>query len=102
MRRFSISRRCRFGLTVSALVSGHASSETRLPAPKAVGEPAVIVEGIPGFYPRFGFDPAVPLGFISPDTKIPDDAFMVKRLPGYSPDLAGQIVYPEAFDVLAH
>jgi len=25
---------------------------------------------------------------------------MVKRLPGYSPDLAGRIVYPAAFDAL--
>src|SRR5436190_23096379 len=32
--------------------------------------------------------------------KIPDDAFMVKRLPGYSPDLAARIVYPVAFDAL--
>jgi hypothetical protein len=29
--------------------------------------------------------------------KIPDEAFMVKRLPGYSPDLAGRIVYPATF-----
>jgi len=27
---------------------------------------------------------------------------MVKRLPGYSPDLAGRIVYPPAFDVLGY
>jgi len=27
---------------------------------------------------------------------------MVKRLPGYSPDLAGRIVYPAAFDVLGY
>ena len=34
--------------------------------------------------------------------EIPDDAFMVKRLPGYSPDLAGRIVYPAAFDALGY
>jgi putative acetyltransferase len=66
------------------------------------GEPAVMVEGIPAYYPRFGFEPASLLGFISPDPKIPDDAFMVKRLPGYSPSLAGRIVYPAAFDALGH
>jgi putative acetyltransferase len=66
-----------------------------------VGEPAVMVEGIPGYYPRFGFEPAIALGFISPNPNIPDEAFMVKRLPGYSPGLAGRIVYPAAFDVLA-
>jgi len=66
------------------------------------GEPAVMVEGIPAYYPRFGFEQASALGFISPHPKIPDDAFMVKRLPGYSPDLAGRIVYPPAFDVLGY
>jgi putative acetyltransferase len=64
------------------------------------GEPAVFVEGIPGYYPRFGFEPAIALGFISPDPKIPDEAFMVTRLPGYSPDLASRIVYPASFDAL--
>ena len=34
--------------------------------------------------------------------KIPDEALMVKRLPGYSPDLAGRIVYPAAFDALGY
>jgi putative acetyltransferase len=66
------------------------------------GEPAVMVEGIPAYYPRFGFERASVLGFISPHPKIPDDAFMVKRLPGYSHDLAGRIVYPAAFDALGY
>jgi len=66
------------------------------------GVPAIRVEGIPAYYPRFGFERATALGFISPDPKIPDDAFMVKRLPGYSPDLAGQIIYPAAFGVLGY
>ncbi len=30
------------------------------------GEPAVMVEGIPAYYPRFGFEQASALGFISP------------------------------------
>src|SRR4051795_10325449 len=67
---------------------------------EAAGEPAVMVEGISAYYPRFGFEQASALGFISSHPKIPDDAFMVKRLPGYSADLAGRIVYPAAFDVL--
>jgi len=66
------------------------------------GEPAVLVEGIPGYYPRFGFEPASALGFISPAPGIPDEAFMVKRLPGYASELAGRIVYPATFDVLGH
>jgi putative acetyltransferase len=66
------------------------------------GEPAVMVEGIPGYYPRFGFEQATALGFIAPDPKIPDEAFMVKRLPGFTPDIAGRIVYPAAFDALGY
>ncbi len=66
------------------------------------GEPAVMVEGIPAYYPRFGFERASALGFIAPHPKIPDEAFMVKRLAGYTPDLAGRIVYPAAFDVLGY
>jgi len=68
---------------------------------EAAGEPAVMVEGIAAYYPRFGFERASAFGFIAPHPKIPDDAFMVKRLPGYSPDLAGRIVYPAAFEALA-
>ena len=67
---------------------------------EAAREPVVMVEGIPRYYPRFGFEQAIPLGFISPDPTIPDDAFLIKRLPGYSSDLAGRIVYPAAFAAL--
>jgi putative acetyltransferase len=69
---------------------------------EAAGEPAVMVEGIAAYYPRFGFERASALGFISPHPKIPDDAFMLKRLRGYSPDLAGRIVYPAPFDALGY
>lgn len=66
----------------------------------AAGEPAVLVEGIPAYYPRFGFERARPLGFTAAHASIPDDAFMVKRLAGYRDDLAGRVVYPAAFDHL--
>jgi putative acetyltransferase len=69
---------------------------------EAAGEPAVLVEGIPAYYPRFGFERAGPLGFGAPHASIPDDAFMVKKLPGYDPALAGRVVYPEAFDHLSY
>src|SRR4051812_22815556 len=59
-------------------------------------------EGIPAYYPRFGFEQASALGFVSPHPKIPDEAFMVNRLAGYSPDLAGRIVYPAAFAALGY
>ena len=63
------------------------------------GEPAVLVVGHPEYYPRFGFERASALGFIPPNP-MRDDAFMVKRLPGYTPELAGRIVYPSSFAVL--
>jgi putative acetyltransferase len=66
------------------------------------GKPAIMVEGIAAYYPRFGFERASTRGFISPHPKIPDEAFMVKRLPGYSSDLAGRIVYPAAFGALGY
>ena len=69
---------------------------------EAAREPAVMVEGIPDYYPRFGFERASTLGFTAPYTTIPDSAFMVKRLSTYSPDLAGRITYPAAFDVLGY
>ena len=33
---------------------------------EAAGEPAVMVEGIPEYYPRFGFERASTLGFVAP------------------------------------
>ena len=69
---------------------------------QAAGEPAVLVEGIPAYYPRFGFERASPLGFVAPYASIPDDAFMVKRLPGYDGGLPGRVVYPQAFDHLSY
>jgi putative acetyltransferase len=76
--------------------------EEALRRAEAAGEPAVLVEGIPAYYPRFGFERASPHGFRAPHVSTPDDAFMVKRLPGYRADLAGRVVYPAAFDHLAH
>jgi putative acetyltransferase len=67
---------------------------------EAAGESAVMVQGHPEYYPRFGFERAIPLGFVAPYPNL-DVAFMVKRLPGYSPDLAGRIVYPAAYDGLS-
>ena len=67
---------------------------------EARGEPVVIVEGIPEYYPRFGFERASALGFEPPHAGIPDEAFMVKRLARYEPTVRGRIVYPRAFDVV--
>ena len=68
---------------------------------EAMGEPAVMLEGIPGYYPRFGFEPATALGYVPPGPHIPPEAFMVKRLAGYGDELAGRIVYPSYFDAVS-
>jgi putative acetyltransferase len=67
---------------------------------EAAGEPLVFLEGIPDYYPRFGFELAGPLGFLPPREGIPDEAFLVKLFPGYDPAMAGRVVYPPAFDKL--
>ncbi len=61
---------------------------------------AAIAEVVAAYCPRFGFERASALNFVSPNPNIPDEALMVKRLRGYRPDLAGRIVYPAAFEAL--
>jgi predicted N-acetyltransferase YhbS len=64
------------------------------------GEPASVVEGVPAYYLRCGFERASTLGFRPPHDGIPDAAFMVKRLAAWDPAVAGRVVYPPAFQVL--
>ena len=61
------------------------------------GELAVMVEGIPAYYPRFGFEPATPLGLERPDPRIPEAAWLAVRLSAYEPSLRGRVVYPPFF-----
>ena len=62
----------------------------------ARGEPLVVLEGHPGYYPRFGFERGSRLGFEKPAHQIPDAAFMIRRLSGFDHH-SGRIVYPPAF-----
>ena len=64
------------------------------------GEPLVVVEGVPTFYPKFGFEPARPQG-IEPPYPLRDEVFMLRRLAAYEPSLRGRLVYPPAFDAVA-
>lgn len=52
------------------------------------GEPVVVLEGSPDYYPRFGFEPAAPLGIVLP-------------LPDWAPREAGQALRLRAFDAEA-
>jgi putative acetyltransferase len=63
------------------------------------GEPLIVLEGSPAYYPRFGFEPAVDHGVrIHLPSWAPPEAAMVRRLSRYTPALRGTVVYPAAFD----
>ena len=63
----------------------------------ALGEPLVVLTGHPGYYPRFGFEPARPLG-LEPPPGTPDAAFMVLRLSQYNPNVRGRVSWPTVFE----
>lgn len=62
-----------------------------------MGEPLVVLEGIPAYYPRFGFERGSLHGLTVPDPRVPDEAFMIRRLSAYDPSITGRPVYPPAF-----
>lgn len=70
----------------------------------ARGEPFVVLEGLPRYYPRLGFEPAGPLGLRLPLPEwAPAEAAQVLRLSAFDPDdprLRGDVVYGAAFDGL--
>jgi putative acetyltransferase len=68
-----------------------------LPKLAARPEPAVFLEGDPGYYPRLGFVPGGTLGFERPSVHIPEPAFQVVTLPSYDARLRGALVYPDVF-----
>lgn len=64
---------------------------------KSLGYGAVVVLGHPGYYPRFGFCPAIRFG-IGCEYNAPEEAFMVVELqPDYLRHKSGTIHYHEAF-----
>ena len=61
------------------------------------GLPIICLLGHPSYYPRFGFESARALGIDAQDPAWPDDAWMVLRLPGWTPALRGTAHFPPAF-----
>jgi putative acetyltransferase len=76
---------------------GSALVRAAVAAADARGEPLVLVEGVPAYYPRFGFRSATALGIERPDPRIPDAAWLVLPLTRYDPTLRGRVVYPDFF-----
>lgn len=76
---------------------GRALVEAALAAADERGEPLVLVEGVPSYYPQFGFRSATELGLERPDPRIPDAAWMVRPLRAYDASLRGRVVYPSFF-----
>lgn len=76
---------------------GIALVEAALAAADERGEPLVLVEGVPAYYPRFGFVSATGLGLERPDPDIPEAAWLVRPLHAYNPALRGRVVYPPSY-----
>jgi putative acetyltransferase len=60
--------------------------------------PVIVLVGHSTYYPRFGFDSARSIGLIPP-TDWSDEHWMALRLPGWEPDLTGEVRYPPAFAI---
>ncbi|MCP9487347.1 MAG: N-acetyltransferase [Gaiellaceae bacterium MAG52_C11] len=76
---------------------GRALVQASLSNADSRGEPLVLCEGIPAYYPRFGFRSATALGLERPDERIPDAAWMAVPLRSYDPAIKGRVIYPSFF-----
>jgi putative acetyltransferase len=66
------------------------------------GEPLVVLEGSPGYYRRFGFEPSYERGIeMSLPDWAPREAGQVLRLSSYDASLTGLVVYPPTFDIVS-
>ena len=72
-----------------------------LAAAEEMGEPLVMLEGSPRFYPRFGFRDARTIGIaIDLPDWAPPEAGMAYPLSSYDGAMRGRLVYPPAFAAL--
>lgn len=77
---------------------GSALVPAGLAAAEAMGEPLVVLQGSPGYYPRFGFRDCRTLGIeIDLPDWAPPAAGMAYPLSTYDPSLRGQLIEPPAF-----
>jgi putative acetyltransferase len=76
--------------------AGSALNRAALERAAETSFPLVVVLGHAGYYPRFGFEPARPLGVLAP-FDVPDENWMALRLPAYRPEARGTVRYADAF-----
>jgi putative acetyltransferase len=72
---------------------GTALTTELLARAQAAGLPLVVLLGHPGYYARFGFEPAGPLGIHYRAVGADNPNFMVRRLAGYDPSYCGDFTY---------
>lgn len=77
---------------------GTALARAALAEARQAGERLVVVLGHPGYYPRFGFAPARPLG-VEPPIEVADEAWMALDLTGTGEHPRGRARYPAAFGI---
>lgn len=78
---------------------GSSLCEQGLKRIEAAGYPFVIVLGHPGYYYRFGFEPASKHGIASSFEGVPDEAFMIKIFdPEAMAEVSGIAFYQPEFD----
>ena len=78
---------------------GQALMHGVLAAADALDEPAVVLLGDPGYYRRFGFQPARPLGILATDPTW-EEHLQVRPLHAWDGSLRGNIHFARAFDGL--
>ncbi|AJY73713.1 GNAT family N-acetyltransferase [Paenibacillus beijingensis] len=77
---------------------GSALMQEGLRRTRELGYGLVALIGHPGYYPRFGFEPARRHGLELTQYDVPDDVFMINELIQGSLDGAtGELKYPQAF-----
>jgi putative acetyltransferase len=75
---------------------GHALMHGVVAAADALHEPVIALLGDPGFYSRFGFEPATRYGVLAPEPAW-GDYFQVRRLAAWTDALIGPFRYAAAF-----
>ncbi|WP_371686118.1 GNAT family N-acetyltransferase [Micromonospora sp. 15K316] len=76
---------------------GSALMHAVLGAADARDEGLVVLLGHPGYYPRFGFRPAVEQGVTPPVPEWGPRYFMARPLSGWDTSIRGEFAYAEPF-----